>query len=47
MSQVKRIAQNTGKPKKVVRKGLKKFQMSRKGMLRSIDKKSSTMKLLF
>jgi hypothetical protein len=41
MSQIKRVAQNTGKSKKVARKGLKAFQKSRKRMLRSIDKKRS------
>jgi hypothetical protein len=41
MSQVKRVAQSTGKSKKVVRKGLKAYQKSRKTMLRSIDKKRS------
>ena len=41
MSQIKRVAQNTGKSKKVARKGLKSYQKSRKTMLRSIDKKRS------
>jgi hypothetical protein len=41
MSQIKRVAQNTGKSKKVARKGLKVFQKSRKRMLRSLDKTRS------
>lgn len=41
MSQIKRVAQNTGKSRKVARKGLKSYQESRKVMLRSIDKKRS------
>ena len=39
MSQIKRVAQNTGKSKKVARKGLKSYQKSRKTMLHSIKRR--------
>ena len=38
MTQIKRVAQNTGKSKKVARKGLNSYQKSRKTMLRSLKR---------